>query len=363
MAVLGQQFPGAKINVVATGRDGEHQRFLYEVTTGSTKKTFAEASDGAIQPYDVARQGSDPVLFTAAVKADGSFDVAVPTTTRKMPKYPLQVPYGPGTRIDVGYYDTKTPLVNEEGKPFSSPNKVAEGRILGYTPAGGYKVEYKDADGKIVQKDMTIDEIRKYNAPHYFSPRGDRFSDVTINIQTDKNLKDFLDGADPIIARFLPQDGSLMKLSPQEIAKKQRECVAALMKYTQERVSYPNETANADPDSQAFMKLEKLGMFQLGEVVRLKKGVCRHQCILEHLLLQRAGIDSRLASGSANTSSGAFRGLHIWTELTLADGARYLSDQTWNDVAIPLWDGAYNIDKERIEMYDRTSRYDGNIVS
>ena len=45
------------------------------------------------------------------------------------------------------------------------------------------------------------------------------------------------------------------------------------------------------------------------------------------------------------------------------DNARYLSDQTWSNPYIPLWDGAYNVDKQRAEMYDRTARYDANIVS
>ena len=363
--VLQQQFPNAKIEVLATGRDGEHQRFIYQVTTpgAGAPKFFAEASDGAVQPYDTRLRGLDPVLFTANIKADGSFDVAVPQTTRKIAKYPLQTPWGPGTKIDVGYYDANTRLQNEEGKPFQTPYKVAEGRITGYKVDGTYNVEYKDAAGKLVQKPMSIDEIKKFNAPHFFSTDGSRFSDVTINIKTDADLKGFLDGAQPIIQRFLPADGSLLALSPQELAKKQRECVTALMAYTHDLVKYPAEGAGADADSQTYHKLEAGGMFQLGELVKIKKGVCRHQCILEHLLLQHAGIDSRLASGSANTSSGAFRGLHIWTEMTLADDARYLSDQTWNDVAIPLWDGAYSVRKEREEMYDRTSRYDGNMVN
>ncbi len=364
IAVLQQQFPNAKIDIIASGRDGEHQRFLYQVATpGQAPKLFNEASDGAVKPYDERLQGKDPVLFTATVKTDGSFDVAVPTTTRKIAKYPLQTPWGPGTKIDVGYFDARTTLQNTEGKPFTSPHKVAEGRITAYGTDGRYQVEYRESDGKVIQKEMTMDEIKKYNAPHYFSLRGDRFSDVTINIQTDADLKTFLDGADPIIQRFLPTDGSLLKLSAPEIAKRQRECVAALMAYTHDRVKYPAEGASADVDSQTYHKLEASGRFSLGELVKIKKGVCRHQCILEHLLLQKAGIDSRLASGSANTGSGDFRGLHIWTELTLADDARYLSDQTWNDVAIPLWEGAYSVRKERVEMYDRTSRYDANVVN
>ncbi len=362
--VLQQQFPNAKIDVLATGLDGEHQRFIYQVQDGmAAPKFFAEGSDGTVSKYDTQLRGLEPVLFSASVKRDGSFDVAVPAGTRKIAKYPLQTPWGPGTRIDVGYYDANTRLQSDEGKPFTTPYKVAQGRITGYKPDGSYTVEYKDAAQKITQKSMSLDEIKKFNAPHFFAANGERFSDVTMNIKTDADLKGFLDGANPIIQRFLPADGSLLKLSPPELAKKQRECVAALMAYTHERIKYPAEGAGADPESVAYHKLDASGMFNLGELVKLKKGVCRHQCILEHLLLQRAGIDSRLASGAANTSTGDFRGFHIWTEIILADDARYLSDQTWNDVAIPLWEGAYSVRKEREEMYDRTSQYDRNIVN
>ena len=102
--------------------------------------------------------------------------------------------------------------------------------------------------------------------------------------------------------------------------------------------------------------MPQVGTALSGELVKIERGVCRHQCILEHLLLQRAGIDSRLASGAANTSSGDFRGYHIWCEVTLADGTRFLSDQTWDDATIPLWAGAYSVDKRRIEMGYRTDR-------
>ena len=78
--------------------------------------------------------------------------------------------------------------------------------------------------------------------------------------------------------------------------------------------------------------------------------------------MQEAGIDSRLASGAANERDGDYRGLHIWLELSLADNGRYLSDQTWNDATIPLWDGAYDVDKRRTEMFHRTDRYRDQVV-
>ena len=81
------------------------------------------------------------------------------------------------------------------------------------------------------------------------------------------------------------------------------------------------------------------------------------------LALQRAGIDSRLASGAANTSSGNYRGLHLWTEINLANDVRYLSDQTWKDEAIPLWDGAYDSDARRLEIANRTTDFARNLAS
>ena len=211
---------------------------------------------------------------------------------------------------------------------------------------------------------MSLADIRKANNPHWFSTQGSNFSDVSINIKNDADLKKFLNEAQPIIDRHLPKDGSLVGISSDALAKRQKACIKELMAYTKERVKYPSkkDSANIDAESKRYHSLvDGWGRFELGELAKIEKGVCRHQCIFEHLLLQRAGIDSRLASGAANTSSNKFRGYHIWTEVTLADGGRYLSDQTWDDATIPLWAGAYSVDKRRVEMYNRTARYDGNI--
>ena len=138
------------------------------------------------------------------------------------------------------------------------------------------------------------------------------------------------------------------------------------MEYTANAMIYPR-SKDSNPDEASAKYHEYIdnasgwNRVALGELVKIERGVCRHQCILEHLLLQRAGIDSRLASGAANTSSGDFRGYHIWCEVTLADGTRFLSDQTWDDATIPLWAGAYSVDKRRIEMGYRTDRYNRNI--
>jgi len=358
--VLRQQFPGQKVEVLATGKDGEHERFLYKV--GNT--VFAEASDGRVQNYDVRRFGLEPVLFSAAVRDDGAYDVTVKATSTR--KYPTMTTYAVGDSVDLAYRDMQAANAYDEGKPFSTQFKVAHGIVKGFDANGNYTVEFTDPQGKTQQKTVTLDELKKYNHPHYFSETSSNFSDVKININTDKALKDFLEGADPIIKQHLPNDGSLLNLSTADLAKRQKACVEALMKYAAANMKYPQDEKTAtDPESKEYHRLigDGWNKVDLGELVKIKKGVCRHQCIAQHLLLQRAGIDSRLASGSANTSSGGFRGFHIWVEISLADNARYLSDQTWSDPYIPLWDGAYNVDKQRAEMYDRTARYDGNIVS
>ncbi len=154
------------------------------------------------------------------------------------------------------------------------------------------------------------------------------------------------------------------EMSAGELAKQQKACIKALMKYTTDRVHYPRgKDSNPDDAAKRYHELDEgWGRFPLGDLVEIERGVCRHQCILEHLLLQKAGIDSRLASGAANTRDGKFRGFHIWCEVTLANGERFLSDQTWSDATIPLWGGAYSVDKRRVEMAFRTDRYSRNLA-
>ena len=88
------------------------------------------------------------------------------------------------------------------------------------------------------------------------------------------------------------------------------------MDYTANAAIYPRSKDSNPDEASAVPRVHRqclgLNRVALGELVKIERGVCRHQCILEHLLLQRAGIDSRLASGAANTSSGDFRGYHIW---------------------------------------------------
>lgn len=353
LASLAAQFPGRAVEVRATGLDGMHQQFLFVVQDGGRTRTFTQGSDGTLAPY---QDRKEPVLFTATVREDGSFDVQIPEKNRAR-KYPLQTPYGVGDHIDVKVYDPQATEVREEGKTFDTQFKVVEGTITGFDALGNYTVSYRKPDGTEVSDTLSLTEISKANHPHYFSETGSYLRDVQIDIRDDQPLLAFLEGADPIIQRHLPTDGSLAGLSAAELAKRQRACVESLMQYTSSRMKYPSKSSTQANDKR-YYELDGMHRFDLGELVQIERGVCRHQCIVHHLLLQRAGIDSRLASGAANTSSGAYRGLHLWVELTLADNRRYLSDQTWSDPLVPLWEGAYDADRRRIEIYNRTGDFD-----
>ena len=357
LKALEQQFPGRKITVLATGRDGAHEQFLFEV---EGRGRFAQGSDGALKRYT----GSvHPTLFSASVNADGSFDVAVPQPNR-VRKYPLQTVYGVGDSIDVKYFDRSVTEDWNEGEAFHTQNKVLEGTITAYDADGTYTVKYTQPDGKEIEKQLSLGAIKKENNPHLFAPKGSYFSDVNIDIDTDQELAKFMEGLQPIIDKHLPQGDALVTMSRDELVKAQKAYIKEVMRHIHEVVKYPTDKdSNPDANSREYHKLtDGWGRFPLGEIVRLGKGVCRHQCILEHLALQAAGIDSRLASGAANTSSGTYRGLHIWVEVSLADNARYLSDQTWSDPLVPLWDGAYDSDQRRVEMYHRTARYADRVV-
>jgi len=363
VAALLKANPGKTVEVLATGMDGGHEQFVYVLKqNGRDAGKFTQGSDGVMAPYN---QDITPVLFSATVGKDGDLNVTVPTKISTS-RYPLQTTYGVGDKIDISYLDNAEVELQKEGETFKTRYKVLEASIDGFDAKGNYTVSYNKPDGTKETRKVTLNDIRRANNPHYFKPHGDNFSDVTINIKTDPQLKAFLDGAAPIIKAHLPSDGSLVGLSAKDLAKKQKACIDALMKYCSAKVKYPQDKGPAaDASSAKYHELLKdsWSRVPLGELVQIERGVCRHQCILEHLLLQYAGIDSRLASGAANTGTNTFRGYHIWCEVSLADNERYLSDQTWHDGAIPLWSGAYSTDKRRAEMTDRTARYDVNMVT
>jgi len=365
VALLQDRNPGCSVEVQVTGRDGDHEQFIYVVKKqGAVVDYFTQGSEGTVAAY---RKVTTPILMTASISPEGGLSVTVPkplVTTR----YPLQQTYSIGDSIDYPYYDQAAAESQTEGSAFSTRYKILEAKITGFTADGNYTVAYTLPDGQARTGSLTLNEIRKANNPHVFPVGGASYIDVSIDVDTDASLKAFLDGAQPIIDKYLPTDGSILSLSPADLEERQLACREALRLYCGERMTYPAEP-EAHPDEAAkqfWALMETLkwgGTVPFGELLDLGRGVCRHQDIAGHLLCQIAGIDSRLAEGAANTDANMFRGLHIWQELTLATGRRYLSDQTWYDTGIPLWNGAYNIDARRTEMYNRTAAYDPYIVN
>lgn len=362
VAELERRFPRAEVTVIATGAPGAHEQFVFDV---KGKGRFVQDSDGALSKH---RGRAEPELFRATIRADGAFDVQVPPPKSRAPReWPLMTPYSVGDSIDLEFLDPDAVKRWEEGEPFDDQHKVLEGRILGFDGDGNYTVEYHRPDGERVEKQISLREIVDANNPHHFPIRGSEFSDVSIDVENDPQMKKLLEDVRPIIDQHLPRDGSLLELSPTQLAKRQKAAVSALMAHVRGIMKYPaSKDGHPDEASAKYHEIiDGLGYWQtvpLGELLEIEKGVCRHQCIVQHLVMQEAGIDSRLASGAANERDGDYRGLHIWLELSLADNARYLSDQTWNDEAIPLWDGAYDSDKRRIEMFHRTDRYRDQVV-
>lgn len=357
VASLKEQYPDKTVTIEYTARDGDHEQFIYCVQEGDETLRFAQGSDGALAKYSAYYK---PV-FTASIGAEGEVDITIPETVSAS-RFPIQYSYGVGDKIDFPYVDTSVEEAHEEGETFQTRSKLVEGTILGFTASGDYTVSYRTPAGDEKQETVALRDIRKSNNPHWFRPRADFFSDVEINVETDAELKTFLDKSEPIINRYL-SPSQTATMGSAELAKAQKACIKALMAYARDAMVYPrSKDSNPDEEATRYHELvDAVGRFPLGELVKIKRGVCRHQCILEHLLLQKAGIDSRLASGAANTSSNNFRGFHIWVEVSLANGERFLSDQTWNDPVIPLWSGAYSVDKRRVEMAYRTKRYSRNI--
>lgn len=358
---LEQQYPGKKVTVECTGLPGAHEQFIFAVEGVGR---FTQGSDGKISAY---KGGKNATLMTATISHDGSFDVSVKKPL-VLSNWPVQTTYTVGDIVDIRYLDPTASEVLTEGKPFASDHKVLMGKIESYDAAGNYTVSYKKPDGTPVTQTISYTELTEANQPHNFSLNGSAFYDSKIDVKNQPSLKAFLDGAKPIIEKYLPSDGSLIGLSPEALTKRQKQCGEELMHYAAQAMSYPAEKDhNPDANSKKFWELIDAagpwGTASLGDLLDTGRGVCRHQCIVRQLLMQEAGIDSRIAIGAANTDDGKFRGLHAWTEIALADNARYLSDQTWNDAAVPLWNGAYDVDQRRKELYDRTSSIDAELVS
>jgi hypothetical protein len=194
VAQLQARFPDKKIVVHATGLDGVHQQFLFHVMDGDRSlEVYNQGADGTLGRYT---ERKDPVLFTAEVNDDGSFDVKVPDNNR-VKKYPLQSTYGVGDVVDYHFYDSQATELRNEGEKFETRAKVLKGVIKGFDADGNYTVEVHKPGGDTEERTLTLDKLRRMNHPHYFSEDGSYLRDVEINIKDDAPLKDFLENADP----------------------------------------------------------------------------------------------------------------------------------------------------------------------
>jgi len=358
---LQKTYPDKKITVDVTGAAGDHEHFIYAVEGVGR---FNSGSDGVLAAYTGA---GVPHLFSATIGALGNFDLQIPAPgTVKSSTWPRQTTYATGDVVDVKFLDPNAASSAVEGQPFDNPAKILMGKIEGYDATGNYQVSYTKPDGTVASASIALTEIERANDPHDFKLTGSRFYDVNVDLATQPHLAQFLADAQPIIDKHLPKGGTLA-MTADQLAKAQRECVAALIAYSEAHFAYPDDLGpSADEASKKYHALTDNVVWPdsvpLDALIEIGRGVCRHQCILHQLLMQTAGIDSRIAIGAANTDTGAFRGFHAWNELSLADNGRALSDLTWSDATISLWNGAYDVDKRRKELYEMTSTWDGELV-
>jgi hypothetical protein len=111
------------------------------------------------------------------------------------------------------------------------------------------------------------------------------------------------------------QDAEVLALLRQALgteARSRRETAAKLVAFLHGYLTYD---AGADPES-------------VPEVIRTRRGVCRHYADLLTTLLRAAGIPARSVSGLACGGGAAFDG-HRWTELVCEDGTWIGVDPTF----------------------------------
>jgi hypothetical protein len=312
------------------------------------------------------------VLFEVEVDPLGRMDVAVPPQLALSPRaYPLMNTYGLGDRIDVEVFDVASADVQVEAERFQTRYKVYRGTITGFDNQGNHRVIVDEPTGP-VERTISYEQIRTWNNPHLVPEEGGVACGAAFNRSSDRRFADDLTALTTIAAQHgLPLFD--LSLSEVALAQLQKAFLKALNAFTSRTLRYPRQPPVDDAD-RAYAARLSTGTHPMGDYLEIARGVCRHQFIREHMGKQRAGIDERFASGAANTYAGAFRGLHIWGEVSLADrsrlvmdtpeatDARYLSDATWGDAWVPLWDGAYGNDLRRIEMYDRTRSYASLLV-
>ncbi len=346
-------------NLLVFGHEvpGEPVRWLYLDSAGQLTERR--------RPEDKHR------LFEAVLDAGGHLDVQVPERlSTSVNAYPIQNPYGLGDRIDVELFDKEAEENQTAKERFETRYRVVQGTVIAYDVHGNYTVSMAstgegDEEPGGSERILDYEAIRKMNNPHYVDEYTGTACSTRYRLRSDGVLAEDLD----TMAAIAQRTGLLefdLALSEVALARVQKTFLAELNAFTSHTMRYPRKPPADDKDRHYWDDLN-LGTNDAHDYIECERGVCRHMFIREHMGKQRGGIDERFASGAANTYGGDFRGLHIWGEVTLADKARlghdnpeprdtrYLSDATWKDPYVPLWEGAYGNDARRVEMYNRTN--------
>ena len=368
LATLHASAEGGAVSVLGTTSDMEYNLLIFKLDRqGQPAELYYMDSDGALHPR-YRHPERKHLLFEALVDEDARVDVRIPSAIPlSLKAYPLMNPYGVGDRVDLEFVDRAASEVQREKERFETLYKVVQATITAFDHKGFHTVSFVDPEGAAQTREVSYEVIRQANNPHVVREDGDSACTVSFNRHRDPHLKTDLEAMEAI-AREVGLLGFPLSLDEVALARLQKRFLKALNAFTATTMRYPRSPPVDDADQRYHDRLST-GTHPAGEYLAIARGVCRHQFVREHMGKQRAGIDERFASGAANTYGGDFRGLHIWGEVSLADRARliqdnrepadtrYLSDPTWHDPYIPLWDGAYGNDSRRIEMYRRTGNY------
>ncbi len=363
IASLRRTFPEPSIHCVATTSDLEYNALIFRVELGEGPVIFYMDSEGGVHEHERHPEPKH-VLFEAEVDADGHVHVRLPERlTLSTRAYPLMNTYGLGDRIDVEDFDEDAEIRLEAKERFETRYRVSVGTIVAFDDVGNHTVRMEDG----TEREVDYNRLRMWNNPHVVSELDGEACTARFRREHDPRFAADLATMSKIANQHgLPEFD--LALSEATLANTQKAFLRSLNQFTRDTLRYPSKPPST-PEDTAYHDGLSSGTHAMGDYLEVGRGVCRHQFIREHMGKQRAGIDERFASGAANTYEGAFRGLHIWGEVSLADRSRlavenpeptdprYLSDPTWHDPYIPLWDGAYGNDLRRIEMYDRTDYY------
>lgn len=371
IAALRQRFPAAPLRVLATTSDMEYNSLIYQVETEKGTETWYMSSDGEVHIHARAPEAKH-VLFSAEVDARGGVHAQVAAKIPLSPRaWPLMNTYGVGDRIDVEVYDADEEEKQKEKERFQTRYRVHRGTIVAFDDMGNHEVDL-ELDGALERRTVNYEQIRTWNNPHVVPEEGGFACTVRFNRSKDAPFAASMEKMEAIARQHgLPEFD--LAMAETALAQVQKRFLRALNSYTRTAIKYPNHPPTTDADRHYEEELST-GVNPMGAFLEVARGVCRHQFIHEHMGKQAAGIDERFASGAANTYAGDFRGLHIWGEVSLADRSRladdrvepgdprFLSDATWGDAWVPLWEGAYGNDLRRVEMYERTSAYAALVV-